>query len=152
MNIINYDEYVSKIKKIFMNNQFTDILSTDLKKELELNDFGVLYGTVISMLISKKIIEKVDGKKIKINGKGKDVFYYKPGKNLLIEEAKENSNNKTFLIQDQFNNQYDYINDKLLDETLESLIKDNPKLQLTVYKEIKTVQAQLTIITKNKGE
>jgi hypothetical protein len=143
--MINYQDYTDKIIECFKDK--SDILGTDLKKFLGLENSGNAWGSLLSVLMAKKIIVKIEDKFEKVNSK--PIYYYK-----LSPMFNNNFNEptKNYIIYDQNGNIHDYTNDLLLEKDLVNLIKKNPLLELSVYKKIKTIKAEVKIITENLAE
>jgi len=136
---INYDEYVEQVRSLFKNNN--EVLSSNLKKHLHLEDKGRLYGSLISALISKKIIEKVEGKTERLNGKPN--YFYKLYGNTL------KNNNGNHIIVDQFGTIHDCPQGVDPIEIVQDLLNKNFKLELNVYKKTGSYKAKIDIIENN---
>lgn len=138
--MIDYKNYLDDINLLFKNNE--EILSTDLKKYLKLENKGNLWGSLLSTLISKKIIEKNADKFEKVNGH--KIYYYN-----LVKSKNRLINKKDILILDQFGNQYDCLNLENLNVFIKNILFKNPNLELSVYKKTNFYDATVTV--KNNG-
>lgn len=139
--MIDYKNYLDDINLLFKNNE--EILSTDLKKYLNLENKGNLWGSLLSALISKKIIEKNANKFEKVNGH--KIYYYN-----LVKSKNRLINKKDILILDQFGNQYDCLNLENINIFIKNILFKNPDLELSVYK--KTDFYAATVSVKNNGK
>ena len=139
--MVDYEKYIESLKSLFKNE--SKILGSELKKLLKMENSKNEWGSLISALIAKKILIKDTANFIKV--KSKPVYYYK----LSPLFIKDTEIIKSYLILDQFGTQHDYAEDSVLDEAVNTIIKDNPKLELTVYLKVKTLKAELKVITEN---
>lgn len=135
-----------KITNLYERNQYKEVSSEKLKEVLSefcLNQPSTFWGHVLSVLIAHKIIKKNINRTEKVNGKNS--FFYGPGAAIL----KNNVNSKTTsIILDQFGNKYECPSEDMIDETIRELVNKNTKLEITVYKPIKTVKAEVKLITQ----
>lgn len=136
----------TKITNLYERNQYKEVSSEKLKEVLSEfcnNQPSTFWGHVLSVLIAHKIIKKNINRTEKV--KGKNCFFYGPGVAIL----KNNINSNTAsIILDQFGNKYEYPSEDLIDETIRELVNKNTKLEITVYKAIKTIKAEVKLITK----
>ncbi len=135
---INYMEYLGQVKEAFKSKD--EILGSELKKILKLEEKGRMYGSLISALIAKKIIVKNEDKFEKENGR--PVYYYR----LNGESSKAKQKNEDYIIVDQNGTTYEYQKGKDIKEEIQKLINANPKLTISAYKKIGTYRAQISIV------
>ena len=139
--MLDYEKYIETLKLLFKSE--SKILGSDLKKLLKMEDSKNEWGSLISALIAKKILIKDTANFIKV--KSKPVYYYK----LSPLFTKDTEVVKSFLIMDQFGTQHDYSEDSRLDEALNAIIANSPKLELTIYQKVKKIKADINVVTEH---
>ena len=140
--MIQYKDYLEDINIFFKNKNA--VLATDLKKHLKLEDKGRLWGSLLSALISKKILEK-DTKFEIISGN--KVYYYKLFNNFESKIIKSSQ----ILILDQFGNSYECLDVDNISLTVKEILSNKPSLELSVYKKINSYKAKISIIDKGEN-
>lgn len=137
-----YDIYIDKVVECFNNKH--EILGSDLKKAIGMEGLKNQWGSLLSSFIARKILIKIDDKFEKINSK--PVYYYRLSPDFKRDKEKEE---KQYLIIDQYGNHYDYNSDKKIEEEVNSLLKSNTSLVISVYKKIQDFKAEINVVSKN---
>lgn len=139
------DKIVSKINALYERNNYQEVSSVVLKEELSeflINQKTTFWGHVLSVMLSAGVIKKNPNRTERIQSNL--CYFYGPGA-VIVKNKKDSP---THLIIDQFGTKYEYPCDQTLDQIVANIVNKDPKLELTIFKAVKTVKAEVKLITQ----
>jgi hypothetical protein len=133
-------DYTKLLIDSFANNKVEDMLSTEIKEVIKFEGESMQWGGLLSKLINEGYLVKIPEKIKKI--KGRPFSYYKLGATALNQKF------NTMLILDQHGKHYPGVEEDKLDDYLKELLIQNPSIELSAYKLVRSAKASVSFDIK----